>query len=314
MVLFCILPLAGLIPLAYVVDEGLRRSRNFDYAEWNDLFAGRIQADLLFMGASRAWVHFSPQITDSALGVNSYNLGMDATLLDLEYERLKIYLRYNKMPKYIVQEVSFNTVLLSSKDLPHYQQFLPYLRDSAIWRIYRSKYSGVSLSDRYFPLYKYNNQLPLIKEGIQSYLGKGSAPVKYKGYQGNPEQWNNTFAGFVQDHPDGLTLSIDPGAVQLFRDYVAFCKKSGIKLILVYSPCYYKATNLVNNMDSVMSILHSVSTEYNVPLLDYRYNYIDSSTAFFYNGQHMNKEGAEQFSRMLAKDLVPYIKDTAAHL
>ncbi|GAA4462586.1 hypothetical protein GCM10023093_09470 [Nemorincola caseinilytica] len=313
LVLFCVLPMVALIPLAYMVDAGLQRSRSFLYAEWNDLFAGRIQADMLFMGSSRSWVHFSPQIMDSALGVNTYNLGLDGTPLDLQFERLKIYLRYNKMPKYIVQEVGLNTAMSRSKELPHYEQFLPYLADTAMWRIYSSMYPGVSVADRFFPLYKYNNQLPLIKEGIMSYLGRGVKAVKYKGYEGRLLTWDNAFDEMVRQNPNGMSLAIEPEAIALLNEYVQFCKDNGVRLILVYSPCYYEATAFIKNMDQVMGVLRDMSVKYEVPLLDHTHTYIDSNKAYFYNSQHLNKQGSELFSRMLAQQIAPYIKDTAAH-
>lgn len=300
--------MAILIPAAYVVDTGLHKSRHFYYAEWNDLFNGKINADMLIMGTSRAWVHFSPGMIDSELHVNSYNLGMDAAPFSLQYERLKMYMRYNKKPKYIVQEVGFNTTLVLSKDLPLYQQFLPYLNDSTMWRIYKNEYDNVTLVDKYFPLYKYNNMLPVLKEGIQSYMGKGRVSVKYKGYQGQERAWDNSFEQFVADNKNGIRWKISKEAVALFNDYIQFCKRNDIQLIMVYAPFYYEMDKYILNHDTIRSVLESFATDNGIPYLDYTHNYLDSNRAYFYNSQHLNKKGSELLTAMLIKDIRPIVR------
>lgn len=311
LLIFCIAPMAVLIPLGYMVDAGLHKSRQFYYAEWNDLFGGKINADMLILGTSRAWVHFSPQIIDSGLHINSYNLGMDATPFNLQYERLKIYLRYNKKPKYILQEVGFNTTLMMSRALPMYQQFLPYLNDSAIWKIYCGQYDNVTLIDKYFPLYKYNNMLPVIKEGLWAYFGKGRPAIKYKGYQGQDKGWDGSYEEMVKNNPEGITWRINPKALALFKSYIQFCKDNDIELIMVYTPYYYEMKSHINNNQEVSDTLLNVARAYNVPYLNYTEIYLDSSKTYFYNSQHLNKHGSELFTRLLVNDLKPLMHEQA---
>jgi len=308
-ILFCLVPLVLLIPLSMIVDKGLQKSRHFYFSEWNDLYAGRIQADMLFMGSSRAWVHFSPQIFDSAYHLNSYNLGLDGTTVDMQLERFHIYLRHNRKPRYIIQEVGLHTAILRQKELPQYAQLLPYLSDTAIWRIYKKQYENASLAERYFPLFKYNNQLPLIKEGILSFLGRGTAATKYKGYRGQLLSWDSSFSNFVRDNPRGYALSIDSTAIDIFKDYLKWCKEQDVKIILVYAPSYYEAGRYITNLSDIKNLISDIAAEYDVPYLDYTENYLDSNKRYFYNSQHLNKEGAEIFSRMVVRDIAPYIKE-----
>lgn len=303
LLLFCIAPMALLVPLAYITDAGLHKSRSFFFAEWNDLFNGKINADMLINGSSRAWVQFSPYILDSGLGINSYNLGMDATPPDLQYERLKVYLRHNKKPKYILQEVGYVTTFFASRHLPNYQQFLPYLNDSAIWRLYKSIYPNVSVVERYFPLYKYNNQLPIIKEGLLSYVGKGRLSGKYKGYMGQELSWDSTFSEMIKSNPLGFECKIEPQALSIMENYLTFCKENDIQIILVYPPFYYEANRYIVNHQLILDKLHYLAKKYDVPYLDYRNSYLDSSRSYYYNSQHLNKKGSELFTQMLVEDL-----------
>jgi hypothetical protein len=306
--IFCAVPLGLLLPLSWVVDTGLKKSGHFFYSEWGDIFGGRIKANMLFMGSSRAWVHFSPVIVDSILGTQSYNLGMDGTSLDLQFERLKIYLKHNPAPRYIVQEVSLNTTVVRAKELPHYEQFLPWLNDDDVWRIYTEKYSNVSPADRYFPLFKYNNQLVLLKEGIMSFAGHGVARTKERGYKGQLLSWDSSFDDFVISHPNGYALPVQDSSMQLLQEYIQYCRSRHIELIFVYAPYYYKAANYITNLNEIKDMVEQLAKTNQIPMLDYSRNYLDSSQQYFYNSQHLNKLGAELFSQQLAQDLKSFLK------
>jgi hypothetical protein len=309
LLLFCIVPMAVLVPLAYVTDAGLHKSRHFFFAEWNDLFDGKINADMLINGSSRAWVQFSPYMLDTGLGVNSYNLGMDAAPPDIQYERLKVYLRYNKKPKYILQEVSYVTVFFASRALPNYQQFLPYLNDTAIWRLYKNLYPNVTIVERYFPLYKYNNQLPIIKEGLLSYAGRGRVSGKYKGYMGQNLSWDSSFSEAVKSNPSGFVCKIEPKAVAIMEEYMTLCKENNIQMILVYPPFYYEANRYIVNHELILNKLDELAKKYEIPFLDCRKTYLDSSKAYYYNSQHLNKNGSELFTQMLVGELKKNVPD-----
>jgi hypothetical protein len=305
--IFCAVPLGLLLPLSWVVDTGLKKSGHFFYSEWGDIFGGRIKANMLFMGSSRAWVHFSPVIIDSMLGTQSYNLGMDGTSLDLQFERLKMFLKHNPAPRYIVQEVSLNTTVVRAKELPHYEQFLPWLGDEDVWRIYTEKYSNVSPADRYFPLFKYNNQPFLVKEGIMSFAGHGVARAKVRGYQGQLLPWDSSFDDFVRLHPAGYALPVEDSSMQLLQEYIRFCTTNQIQLIFVYAPYYYEAERYITNLNDIKAEVSKVAASHQIPMLDYTRNYLDSSRQYFYNSQHLNKLGAELLSQQVAQDLRAYM-------
>ena len=96
--------------LQWICDTGLRKSEYENYREWNDAMLGKINAELLIQGSSRAWVHFSPKHLDSAFQINSYNLGIDGYDFLMQDSRLKIYLANNKRPEYIIQVMDITTL------------------------------------------------------------------------------------------------------------------------------------------------------------------------------------------------------------
>ena len=304
LLLFCLAPLPVLYLLAHVVDEGLRKSRHFYYSEWSDLFPGKINADVLVLGSSRAWVQVSPKILDSILHLNTYNLGMDGASFNMQYERFKLYLRYNKKPKYIIQEVGYTSTLVKNNSLSGPQQFLPYLYDTAVWRITQMSNTPFTLADRYFPMYKYNNEFPLVAEGIRSYFGKGVAPVKYKGYQGMERVWDSSFHDFKVANPVGCAYTIDPKALAQLTEYFDFCKANGIKVIMVYPPAYIESLYYISNQQEILDVYNKFAAQYHIPFYNYMYDSLDYSHDNFYNSQHLNKRGSEIFTTDLAQKML----------
>ena len=306
--LFCLAPLPFLFLLSHIVDKGLQKSRYYYYSEWNDIFNGNINADLLVQGSSRAWVQISPAILDSTLHLNSYNLGMDGASFKMQYARLRIYLLHNKKPKYILQEVGYTSTLVKNEKLPATQQFLPYLADSSVWRLVSAASNPLSLTERYFPMYKYNNEIPLIKEGILSYMGKGAKSTKYKGYEGQQKTWDSSFHAFLMNNPHGAVFPIDPDATALFRDFLSFCKDNDIKVILFYPPAFIQSLDYINNKAEILGVFNAFSKEFNAPFYTYMYDSLNYNRDNFYNSQHLNKHAAEIFCAQLAKDIQKDIK------
>ena len=303
LLLFCLAPLPFLFLLNKIVDDGLHKSRHLFYSEWNDLFNGKINADLLIMGSSRAWVQISPKILDSALHLNSYNLGMDGSQFNMQYMRFRIYLQHNRKPKYIVQEVGYTSTLGWFNELPTPLQFLPYLRDSSIWAITQWSATPFSQLDRYFPMYKYNNEFPLVKEGVLSYFGHGVKSTKYKGYEGKEMRWDSSFHNFIKTNPQGKAWEISPVAVNYFREYLEFCKANDIKVILVYPPAFIQSLDYVKNKEEILGVFNQLSKEYDAPFYNYMYDSLNYSRSNFYNSMHLNKRGSEIFSHKLAEQL-----------
>ena len=124
LLLFCLLPLPFLYGLQMIVDSGLKKSNHLLYAEWNDIYNGEINADLIVMGSSRAELQISPTILDRNLKLNTYNLGISAWTFPMQYARFKIYLKHNAKPRYIVHSLDLQ-MFSRREDLFNYQQFLP---------------------------------------------------------------------------------------------------------------------------------------------------------------------------------------------
>lgn len=302
MIVFLLLPMPLLYGLSIIVDKGLKQSAHVYYAEWNDLFRSRINADVVILGSSRAVNDISPAILDTVLRCHTYNLGMDGTHLSIQADRLRLYLQHNKAPKLLVHTVDL-TSFAENNSMDNSLQFLPYLDDTAVLSITAKYRDHFSLADRYCPLFKYNNQMAIIEEGINSYRGKGVKAVKYKGYYPQDKVWDNSFDKYIQRVPNPVKIHVAGYSVDRLYSYLQLCREKKIKVVLVFPPVYYRFMDYCANKEYIFSIFRSCSDKYGVQFLDYSTDSLCLSKGNFYNSQHLNRKGAELFSQKLANDL-----------
>lgn len=105
--LFFAILFAVLKSLDVFISTGLKKSQSFFFVDWNTIYSGHINADIIVNGNSKAWHHVSPKILDSICNMSSYNLGIDGyDFLALKYE---YFINYNH------PSLSYFTLLLNQK-------------------------------------------------------------------------------------------------------------------------------------------------------------------------------------------------------
>jgi hypothetical protein len=250
------------------------------------------------MGSSRAEFHISPKIIDSLLRLNSYNLGLSAWHFDMQFARFKMYLQHNKKPKYIIHNVDVYG-FSKRQDVADYQQFLPYIQDTILQNVTQKHKGEFDIYQQNIPLFKYKSESKLAIEGFLGFIGFSDlydTTTKYKGYRGNNYAWNKDFESFKKRFPKGAKYKFDKEVVRQFKEYLAFCKSQNIKVILVYAPEYFEIQPYYKNKSQLINLCQESAKEYKCQFLDYSKNSLCYNRDYFYNSQHLNKQGAELFS------------------
>ncbi len=293
----------------YAVDRGLRKSKMQYFATWNDIYSGKINADVIVNGSSRAFLHISPQILDTILHLNSYNLGLDGWGFPMQFARFRIYLQHNKKPRYIIQSIDLDN-FEDRKDLYSYRQFLPYLNDREI-RDITSRYEGkFTFPEMYFPLFKYNNNLNLVKEGLFCYfnIGKVATNKLYKGFGPRSFAWDSSFERFKAAYPNGTVKPVQENAVREFEQFLNYCRDNDIKVIFVFTPILREELAMEKNAGEIIAMIDGYSKKYNFLFLNYANDTLGADRKYFYNSQHLNAQGAALFTTKLASDLKPFVQ------
>ena len=218
----------------------------------------------------------------------------------MQYLRHLLALENNSKPKVIIHSVDIGTLQKGRMYNP--DQFLPYMLWNKTFYDYMSMYDGYSYFDYKIPLIRYYGKLEAIKTAIKMSSHQSNEVQRIKGYLGNDNSWNNDFDNAKKSMkkyvslPDSLTLS-------LFDNYLAECKKNKIDVILVYSPYYIEGQEFIKNQSEIINIYEMLAQKYDFMFLDFTKDEICFDKKYFYNTSHMNKTGAELFTKKLCNQI-----------
>jgi hypothetical protein len=259
------------------------------------------------VGSSRAFRDVNPQDLKDSLGGDAYSLGSDNLRMKDQLMRYKYYREHYPKPGMIVHVLDFFSFeARASAYFP--DQYLPYYQDSTIRRMVEM-YQPISWYNR-LPGVRYVGNTKKVGIGFLESLGLKHFTCDTKlGHEPLEMQWTNDFEAYKREYPNGERLVIDPKMVHDFDDYLSRCKEEGIQVVLVYAPEYYQIQSIISNRKTVFQIFRRLATKHGCVFWDYSADPMCESTRYFYNSQHLNKEGTEVFSKALAGRIKQHIKE-----
>lgn len=285
------------IPTDFLLSQKLKNSHNHKYTVWNEISQGGMAHDVLIMGSSRAWTQISPRILDSALHISSYNLGIDGSCADRQIPRYNYYRCKNEKPQAIIQIVDWGTTLGATNGYEQ-NQYFPYFYDPEMRSIVISE-ENFPFFDLYVPLLRYIRHDGLWNSCARAFQSGEDSIVLQKGFRAFNNKWDGTILRTV----DTIRFDKNSTTEQIFKNYLLGCKNDSIKMIFVYPPTYIKATQKVIGMDEIKNTFSKYAALCNAKILDYTNCFLSFDTTFFYNSSHLNRSGAEIFTKMLAHDI-----------
>ena len=125
---------------------------------------------------------------------------------------------------------------------------------------------------------------------------------KIKGYIPHDIPWNGDFDR-AKKKMKFIKLDLHEPSIQLFDSYLRDCKTNNIKVILVYPPEYIEGQKFEVNRAEIISLFKKFSKKYNIPYHDFSDDSICFKKKLFYNATHLNKTGAELFTKQLIDTL-----------
>lgn len=309
----CIYFLLPLLILAYPLDclmsWFLRQSKDYpgEFEVWNDIYNSNAACDIAVYGSSRAWVHIDPIILKDSLGLEVYNFGIDGHNFWLQYFRHREFLKHNKKPRYVLLAVDIFS-LQKRTDLYELEQFLPYMLWNSDIQKYTSSYIGYNTYDYYIPMLRYAGKASAVKQIFQSMCtAEPIANFRYKGFAAMDREWGSDLEQ-AQAERKAYQIHIDTGSLYLFENFIQECKQKGIELLMVYTPEHIDGQRFVANRQELIELYKSMAHNYAIAFYDYSEHSICQDTKYFYNASHLNKKGANIFSKTLASDVKKQIQ------
>jgi hypothetical protein len=301
---------APIVILAYFVDvfisNNLKKCNGVaigEYTTWNDLNEGKINSDIVIYGSSRAWKHLSPKIITQKTNISAYNLGIEGHNFWLQNLRHKILLKKNKKPKLIIFSVDIFT-LQKNKDLYNSEQFLPYMLWNNQIEETTISYNGFNRFDYIIPLIRYYGKYKEVVTAVSVFLKPTNNKIKrVNGYQGQNKKWSDDFSK-AKLKMNKYKISLDEKTVVLFEKFLKDMNEEGVKVVFVYTPEFIEGQKFIQGRKELISLYSKFSKQYNIPFYDFSKDAICYRKDFFYNSNHLNKEGAELFTRKFVDTLL----------
>ncbi|MDR2122360.1 MAG: hypothetical protein LBP34_04460 [Flavobacteriaceae bacterium] len=347
-ILFMLPVIVGAYLGDYLISKKIRESGIGDFSVWEDIYNGRINADIAIYGSSRAANHINPMTLEKELNSTAYNLGMVGQNIWLQNLRHIEYLKYNRKPKVLIY--SLDDFLLFNDPIGIYQpdQFSPYIfwpeRTEIKKQLSVYEHPPFTYFDYKVPLLRYvdsyytNKALELVRNTIFSYISKlklsddDTTPKpevsknenttetedataynlpgkKVKGYIPRNLTWNNDLDE-AQASMKNFHTSVNKKGIRLFEKMINELQQKNILVVFVYTPEYVEGQKFIKNRAQVMKIYKDISKKYNIPFYDYSKDSMSYEKKYFFNSLHLNAAGAELFSEKLAKDLKPVLQES----
>lgn len=286
-----------------VITYGLRHFNTRMLSTWNDIYDGKIDADIIALGSSRFERGINTYILDSTLSCNSYNFGLDGHPIDMQIVRYNTYRRFNKKPKIVFINADFLSTLGNSADMEfEREQFFPFFGDDSLISVV-AKCKKFTYVDRYVPLCRYYGYHRMINFGIFYYFGYKD-PVEgkdiYKGYIPQDQPWSRKSL----DMDTIFSATTDTASAKLLDNFIEQLKDDNIQVVLIKSPVYISLREKFYNIEFSDSVYDYLASKYNVPLLDFYFNEICRDSTSFYDPSHLNRKGSIIFTKQLCDSIV----------
>lgn len=287
----------------FAISAGLRQVETSTFGVTNRIVTGRINADIVISGSSRAVTHYDPRIIERVTGLSAFNIGRNGSQTDLQLAVLKTYLQHNRKPKLVIHNLdSFSFV--TSHEIYDPAQYMPYLGQPPIYDAVRKVYPD-AWKWKYFPLYAYvvaDMRFTWIT-GIKRLMSISPREDHIEGFTPRFNEWTGDFEAFRTSNPQGVAFEIEPQGVRDLTDLVAICSNQGIPVLLVYSPVYHEMQQMERNRTEIFGLFREVADRFGVSVWDFSSSAISKDRNLFYNSQHLNAQGAWLFTEELAKRL-----------
>ncbi len=301
--LFFALVVALLFAVDRAIGHGLRKVETSSFGVTNRIVAGKVNADIVISGSSRALSHYDARLIEQITGQTTFNIGRNGSQTDMQLAVLKTYLQHNTPPKLIIHNLDLFS-FVTTQEIFDPAQYLPYLDEPSLYAGVRRVYSD-AWKWKYLPLYPYvvaDMRFAWIV-GLKALAGFHPPEDHRQGFVARHTAWTGDFAKFRAARPEGVTFEIEPQGVRDLAEIVEICHRARIPLLMVYSPVYHEMRDLERNRDEIFARFRAICEPFNVPIWDYSESPLTQDRSNFYNSQHLNAEGAAAFSTLLARRL-----------
>lgn len=278
---------------------GLRKNKEGVFAKYTEILEGQTTYDAVFLGSSRAEMHYHPGIFDSITRLHSYNIGRSGASVKICLSLLKIYCKQHHNPRYVIYNIDAYTLKHDSDTLYSFAMYFPYLGNDYLRK-------ELQTIDSRFNSFYYNafhslpySQIDYLSASLHGWLNKPGKydTLCYKGYQ-----TSEINAPLFRTAQVPHYSYIHPHNRAYIDSIIQFCKKQHLQLLLVSSPVYQKGNQEIINKAQVSAQLRNIASINKIDFWDYSDGALSLDSNLYTDYHHLNRTGASLFSRQFSKD------------
>ena len=293
--------------LELTINFSIKKINVGEYGVLNKINEGKINAEILISGTSRALKAINPQIITEKTGLSCYNIASDGADLGVQLPKLKWYMKKNQKPKILIQDVSRFCGEISNTIYEPFK-YLPYLSDDSLYKGLLKIKPNYWMNKYIFPTnliyYNFEFYVKLFQELFHTINKKDQFIY---GFLPDNSKWSSNFEHWKKKNPKGIYCSISSEYKSYLFELKEYCEKQDIILILLVLPNYYRLNEFAKNSEETLKFYSQLANNNKVYYLDLVNDDIASSEENFYNFTHLNLNGANKLSKKLAFSIVTFL-------
>jgi len=260
--------------------NGLARNKVSYVLSINDKYI-----DYIFLGSSRVDNNIDAAVIETITGKKALNLGVQEAKLDDYFLMLQLLKKQNITAKIIFIQVDYIYNMDGSSEILK-SYLMPYMEDEVISTYIKERDSNY-YKLKYLPFYKYlvyDYKLGF-REHFNTFINKKSKLNLENGYDA---KYGNVSSTLQASLPK--TINKESKTITAINE---FAKDNNIKVVYFMAPFCFDT----KNKDFSRKLKQKIPG-----LLDY--SQLFSEDNYFYNCSHLNNQGAKEFSKKVALDIL----------
>ena len=288
---------------------GSKKYGSHKHERLNELLQNNTHHDLILVGSSIVHCGMNPRIIDSICNISTYNAGVEGGNL-LEFKMIfDAYLVNHPPPNYLMLTLDLTSFSLDRKFFNHLDYY-PFLSNKVVDRVLCNNGHETALVKilPFIELIEYDEEMR--SRCVKGLLDKNEimpGQIEYKGFLTHSMKFHYDNPKINSYFTDEI---VSDGSLNLFQAIRDTCNTRNIMMIINFPPVYQKeGQNNIINSGKIYKMICSLANDYKIDFLDHNKLDICTDSSLFVDFTHLNTDGADLYSVILAKELLGLIRN-----
>jgi len=305
----------GLLLIDFLLGNSLRYM--FFHSKHNDPEgvlpprANEMDADLIIFGSSRAKYHYDADLIGHAIGMKAYNAGADGRGIFYSVLLERFLFAKNVKPRFFVVDVWDTDFCSEFVEPTGWEKFILYANEVKGMRDLLIQINPGLRLKLLSSSYPFNSHFMMVlRDFVRSKIQRSN--LNLREFVGLDSDYvGETGSHQFKEDCRPIHTQMRMHAINLYEEFIRTAKEAGISVILTYSPQLLYPRPLEKREE--FSQLLGMAKQWNVPVIavSAREHPEFTNKDYFRDAFHVNRRGAELFSKIIAEQLKPIILQSA---